>query len=56
VAAAVVGQYYDIGLRAIDITRLDEYTTGSIDLDLDDPFRDIELELSHYIPVKGVGR
>jgi hypothetical protein len=33
-----------IGLRAIDITRLDEHTTSSIDSDVDDPFRDIVVE------------
>jgi hypothetical protein len=33
-----------IGLQAIYITRFDEYTTGSTDLDLDDPFRDIVVE------------
>ena len=33
-----------IGLRAIDITRLDEYTTSPTNLDLDDPFRDIVVE------------
>jgi hypothetical protein len=32
------------GLWAIDITRLDEYSTGPTDLDLDDPFKDIIVE------------
>ena len=33
-----------IGLRAIDINCLNDYTAGPIDLDFEDPFVDIEVE------------
>ena len=32
------------GLRAIDITRLDEYTTSSSNQDIEDPFQDVIVE------------
>ena len=41
------------GLRAIDITRLDEYTNPNTNPDLDDPFKDIVVEPPHVPKKRG---